>query len=165
MRQGRYHFIWKIWAKRRRAFPRSQSWILSSHFRSSCVPFSEHLLKTRPETPKVKPLDGDFFPLSTLSMWYTWIEGRWLWQVKKGRGRFEEVQLPKPYGRAKHISAKSSSNKKSSIVKTMEEPGKITWKRWWCKVYILVFLLKIIHVMRSRESIFGVGVFLWELWF
>lgn len=130
---------------------------LSSHFRSSCVPFSQHLLKTRPETPKVKPFDGDFFPLSTLSRWYTWIEEQWLWQVKGwGWGEFEEVQQPKPYGRAKHFSTKSLSHKGISAVKTMEEPGRITWKGWWCKVQILVFLLKNIHVMRSRERLFWV---------
>lgn len=45
-------------------------------------------------------------------------------QVEEGEG-FEKVRLPKSYRRAKDISAKSWSQKQSSVVKTMEEPGRI----------------------------------------
>lgn len=70
----------------------------------------------------MKPLDGDFFLLSTLSRQHEWIERGWLYQVEGGIS----VQQPSPYRRAKHIYAKSMLHKEISVVRRIEEPGRIT---------------------------------------
>lgn len=100
---------------------------LSFHYWVGCALFSQHLLKIGSESTKVKPFEGDSFPLSILCRQSQGLEEG---QLNESVGNLKKFSNLTPVRRAKHICAKSLWLKEMSVVKRMEEPGRITWKRW-----------------------------------
>lgn len=80
---------------------------LSFHCWVGCALFSQHLLKIQSESTKVKPFEGDSFPLSILCRQSQWPEEG---QLNESVGNLKKFSNPTSVRRAKHICAKSQRN-------------------------------------------------------
>lgn len=94
-----------------------------------------------------------------MSKWWSFLwprVGRWWFEpgVKPWEERAWDKQIP--IRKTRQIYAKPLSHKEISVVKRMEEPGRITWKRW----QVWGFLLKFIRCNeKQRKTILDVEVF------